>query len=123
MTAMNDGTTPTKPHVLAQLMATIEDRRTNPSEKSYTSKLLAGGVPKIGGKVTEEAREVVEAASEPGDAGRSHFLYECADLTYHLFVLMAHNGVTLPELEAELGRRFGISGLEEKASRPPKTSE
>lgn len=105
--------------VLSRLMATIEDRRAHPSEKSYTSKLLAGGVAKIGGKVAEEAREVIEAASEPGDAGRSHFLYECADLTYHLFVLMALREVRLDELEAELARRFGISGLEEKAARKP----
>ena len=105
--------------VLAQLMAVIEDRRAHPSEKSYTSKLLAGGVPKIGAKIAEEAREVVEAASEPGDAGRSHFVYECADLAYHLFVLMAHRDVRLDEVEAELARRFGISGLEEKASRTP----
>lgn len=107
-------------HVLAQLMQTIEDRQANPSATSYTNKLLAGGVPKIGSKITEEAAEVVEAAGEPGDAGRSHFVYECADLTYHLFVMMAHKGVALNELEAELARRFGISGLAEKASRPPK---
>jgi len=106
--------------VLCQLMATIEGRKAAPSEKSYTSKLLAGGVVKIGGKIEEEAAEVVEAAAEPGDAGRTHFIYECADLVYHLFVMMAHNGVALAEVEAELARRFGISGLEEKASRPPK---
>jgi phosphoribosyl-ATP pyrophosphohydrolase len=110
-------------HVLAQLMQTIADRQANPSATSYTNKLLAGGVPKIGSKITEEAAEVVEAAGEPGDAGRSHFVYECADLTYHLFVMMAHKGVALNELEAELARRFGISGLAEKASRPPKQSE
>lgn len=109
-------------HVLAQLMATIESRRDQPADpmtvkKSYTVKLLEGGVAKIGGKITEEAAEVVEAAGEPGDAGRTHFVYECADLTYHLFVMMAHRGVRLDELEAELARRFGISGLEEKASR------
>lgn len=106
--------------ILSRLMATIESRKAAPSESSYTSKLLAGGVAKIGGKITEEAAEVVEAASEPGDAGRTHFIYECADLTYHLFVMMAHNGVSLAELETELGRRFGISGLAEKAARPPK---
>jgi phosphoribosyl-ATP pyrophosphohydrolase len=116
--AMSDAT-----HVLAQLMQTIEDRQANPSATSYTNKLLAGGVPKIGSKITEEAAEVVEAAGEPGDAGRSHFVYECADLTYHLFVMMAHKGVALNELETELARRFGISGLAEKASRPPKQSE
>jgi phosphoribosyl-ATP pyrophosphohydrolase len=109
-----------KPDILAQLMATIDDRKANPSETSYTTKLLTGGVPKIGAKITEEAREVVEAASEPGDAGRSHFVYECADLVYHLFVMMAHNGVPLADVEAELARRFGMSGLAEKAARPKK---
>ena len=103
--------------VLGQLMAVIEDRKRNPSEKSYTTRLLAGGVDKIGAKVTEEAGEVVEAAREPGDAGRAHFIYETADVLYHLFVLMAHRDVRLDEVEAELARRFGISGLDEKAAR------
>jgi phosphoribosyl-ATP pyrophosphohydrolase len=103
--------------VFAQLMQTIADRKTNPSEKSYTTKLLTGGVAKIGAKITEEAAEVVEAAGEPGDAGRTHFTCECADLLYHLFVMLAHKEVALAEVEAELARRFGISGLEEKASR------
>ena len=48
--------------ILAQLMAVIEDRKRNRPEKSYTTRLFAGGVPKIGEKVTEEAAEVVEAA-------------------------------------------------------------
>lgn len=105
------------PSAFAALMKTIEDRKANPSEKSYTSKLLAGGVTKIGAKIIEEAAEVVEAAGEPGDAGRSHFIYECADLVYHLFVMLGHKDVSLDEIEAELSRRFGTSGLAEKASR------
>lgn len=105
------------PSAFAELMKTIDERKANPSEKSYTSKLLAGGVAKIGAKITEEAAEVVEAAGEPGDAGRSHFIYECADLVYHLFVMLGHKDVTLAELETELARRFGTSGLAEKASR------
>ncbi|HEV7283191.1 MAG TPA: phosphoribosyl-ATP diphosphatase [Pirellulaceae bacterium] len=103
--------------VLSALMRTIRDRRANPSEKSYTSKLFAGGVPKIGAKVTEEAAEAVEAAGEPGDEGRLHLVREAADVVYHLFVLLAHRDVPLEEVEAELARRFGISGLDEKASR------
>jgi phosphoribosyl-ATP pyrophosphohydrolase len=107
--------------VFAQLMRTIDDRKANPSEKSYTTKLLTAGAPKIGAKILEEATEVVEAAGEPGDAGRSHFVYECADLIYHLFVMLGHKNVALEEVEAELARRFGMSGLEEKANRPPKS--
>jgi len=106
-----------KQHVLAQLMAVIEDRKANPPAKSYTTTLLAGGVPKIGEKVREEADEVIEAAGESGEDGRSHLICEAADLIYHLFVMLGHRGVKLAEVEAELAQRFGISGLDEKASR------
>jgi phosphoribosyl-ATP pyrophosphohydrolase len=98
-------------------MATIEDRKKNPSAKSYTSQLLSGGVNAIGGKVTEEAAEVVEAASEPGEEGRQHLVRESADLLYHLLVLLAHRDAGIGDVEAELARRFGISGIEEKAGR------
>jgi phosphoribosyl-ATP pyrophosphohydrolase len=104
-------------NTLAQLMAVIEDRRANPPAKSYTTTLFAGGVPKIGDKIREEAGEVVEAAAEPDEAGRQHLIRESADLIYHLFVMMAHRGVSLSDVEAELARRAGISGLDEKASR------
>lgn len=106
--------------VFAKLMAVIEDRKANPPAKSYTTALFQGGVAKIGGKILEEAGEVVEAAGEPGDAGRSHLIYEAADLIYHLFVLLGHRDVKLPEVEAELARRFGLSGVDEKAARTQK---
>jgi phosphoribosyl-ATP pyrophosphohydrolase len=64
-------------------MAVIEDRKANPPAKSYTTSLLAGGVRKIGAKITEEAAEVVGAAGEPGDQGRAHLIYESGDLLYH----------------------------------------
>jgi phosphoribosyl-ATP pyrophosphohydrolase len=99
-------------------MAVIEDRKARPSEKSYTTRLLAGGVTAIGEKIVEEAHEVVEAAAEPGDAGRTHTTGEAADVIYHLFVLLGWRGIALADVEAELARRFGISGLEEKAARP-----
>jgi phosphoribosyl-ATP pyrophosphohydrolase len=100
-------------------MAVIASRKTAAPASSYTARLLAGGVPKIGAKITEEAAETVEAAGEPGDAGREHLIRETADLLYHLFVMLAHRDVTLADVEAELARREGISGLEEKASRQP----
>ena len=109
---------------LEKLERTIAARAASPNEKSYTSQLLAGGVQKIGAKVTEEAAEVVEAAAELGDAGQEHFIREVGDLVYHLLVLMCFRGKTLADLESELARRFGVSGIAEKASRntAPKTS-
>ena len=104
-------------NILAQLMSVIESRKAAAPEGSYTASLLAGGVEKIGRKITEEAAEVVEAASEDGAPGRTHLIREAADLVYHLFVLLAQREISLGEVEAELVRRFGISGHDEKASR------
>ncbi len=104
-------------HTLARLMATIEDRKANPPAKSYTTALFAGGVAKIGEKIREEAAEVIEAAGEPGEAGRAHLIQEAADLIYHLFVMLGHRDVKLGEVEAVLAGRFGTSGIDEKASR------
>ncbi len=91
-------------------------------ERSYTCKLLAAGVDKIGGKIIEEAAEVVEAASESGELGRQHLVYEAGDLIYHLLVLLRQRGIEFTEVDAELARRFGVSGLAEKASRNKENS-
>lgn len=105
--------------IFAELMAVIEDRKATMPEKSYTTKLFQGGVGKIGEKITEEAAEVVEAAGELGEEGRQHLVREAGDLVYHLLVMLASRDVKLAEVEHELARRFGISGLDEKASRVP----
>jgi phosphoribosyl-ATP pyrophosphohydrolase len=107
----------TQQHILAQLMAVIEDRKINPPAKSYTTTLFAGGVAKIGEKISEEAAEVVEAASEDGEEGRTHLIREAGDLIYHLFVMLGYRDVKLAEVETEIAKRFGISGLDEKANR------
>ncbi len=106
--------------VLAQLMATIEDRRANPPPNSYTAKLFEGGVKKIRAKLIEEAAEVFEAADEPGAEGRTHLLYEAGDLVYHLFVLLGQREISFAELETEMAKRFGVSGLDEKRGRSTK---
>jgi phosphoribosyl-ATP pyrophosphohydrolase len=108
---------PTRP--IDALEETIRQRAADADAgSSYTAKLLAGGVNKIGPKVTEEAGEVVLAAAEEGDKGRAHFIYEVGDLLYHTLVLCRWRGVELAEVEAELARRFGTSGIAEKQSRP-----
>jgi phosphoribosyl-ATP pyrophosphohydrolase len=104
-------------NVLHQLMSVLEDRKINPPPNSYTAKLYSGGDAKIGSKIAEEAHELVEAAGEIGEQGRRHIVYEASDLIYHLLVLLAHHNIKLDDVETEIARRFGQSGLEEKASR------
>lgn len=110
---------PASEAIFRRLMAVIDDRRRNPPPRSYTTTLFQGGVDRIGAKILEEAAEVVEAARESGDAGRAHLVHEAADVVYHLFVLLGFREISLAELEAELARRFGLSGLDEKAARAP----
>jgi len=102
---------------LEHLMTTLQERARTRPPGSYTTKLLDGGPEKIGPKIREEAEELIEAASEPGDDGRAQFIYEAGDLIYHTLVMLAWRGVTLDEVAAELGRREGTSGLTEKANR------
>jgi phosphoribosyl-ATP pyrophosphohydrolase len=104
-------------NILHQLMDVIEDRRQTLPENSYTTQLFAGGVPYISEKIIEEAQEVIEAATEGGTSGRDHVIHEAADLLFHLMVLLGHHDIHILEIETELGRRFGVSGLDEKAAR------
>ena len=103
--------------IFSQLMAVVEDRRQNRPPGSYTARLLDGGVDAIGTKIVEEAAEVVEAARIADEDDRQAIIYEAADLIYHLFVMLCYCGVKLNDVESELARRFGTSGLDEKASR------
>jgi len=80
----------------------IEDRKMNPSEKSYTSSLFREGLPKIAQKVGEEGTEVVVAALAQED---QRLIEEIADLTYHTLVLLSARGLTPSDVVAELERR------------------
>ncbi len=82
--------------------------------RSYTTKLLAGGPAAAGAKVSEEAAEFVQAACGETD---ERVVSEAADLIYHTLVLLACRNVPLASVEDELARRFGVSGLDEKAAR------
>jgi phosphoribosyl-ATP pyrophosphohydrolase len=100
--------------VLGGLERVIVARKEASPDRSYTSRLLTGGLQGIGDKVTEEAGELVRAACEETD---QRVTAEAADLLYHVLVLLAARDVPLAAVMGELARRSGISGLEEKASR------
>ncbi len=100
--------------MLASLEQVIAARKGSDASRSYTAKLLAGGVTLAGSKVAEEAEELVRAAGGEPD---ERVVSEAADLLYHTLVLLACRDVPLGAVEAELARRFGVSGLAEKAAR------
>lgn len=84
------------------LFDVIEDRKRNPTEKSYTSTLFAEGLPRIAQKVGEEGTEVVVAALAQDD---QRLIEEVADLTYHTLVLLSARGLSPADVIAELEKR------------------
>lgn len=111
-----------EPSILFELMDVIVRRKAQPQGgRSYVVSLLQGGVEKIGGKIVEEAAEVVEAADEPGEAGRAHLVHEVADLVFHTLVMLGHRDIPWTAVEAELTRRFGVGGIVEKEARGRET--
>ena len=101
-------------NIFKKIEEIIEARKAESPEKSYVASLMHKGTEKINSKITEEAAEVCEAALEEDHA---HLVYEICDLLFHTMVLAGHRDVSLSEIEQELSRRFGMSGLEEKARR------
>ena len=103
---------------LQKLAAIIEDRLQADPSSSYVAQLRHKGLDKILAKVAEEAEETIEAAREASAAGNTdHLVYEMADLWFHTLVMLACLNSGPDAVLAELERRFGVSGLEEKASR------
>ena len=102
--------------VLGRLWQVIEARRGADPASSYTARLFARGPAKIAQKLGEEAVEaVIEGAKGDGAA----LAAESADLLYHLLVLWAAVGISPADVAAELERREGTSGVEEKSRRKP----
>ena len=99
---------------LARLEQTIAARRAADPGSSYVASLYARGLPVIARKLGEEAVEAVIAALTED---RSELIGEAADVVFHLMVLIGAKDIALAEVLAELDRREGVSGLEEKASR------
>lgn len=100
--------------ILADLARVLEQRKQGDPETSYVARLYNKGLPAILKKVGEEATEVILAGQSEGDDA---LVREVADLWFHTLILLAHRGLGPREVLAELGRRSGTSGIEEKNGR------
>ena len=99
--------------VLARLTAVLRERLAADPDASYTARLRRAGLPAIAAKIVEEAGETAAAAEGP----ERELVREVADVWFHTLVLLAARGLGAADVLAELQRRFGVSGLEEKARR------
>jgi len=100
--------------ILDRIAADIEERKGGDPAKSYVAKLLSQGEDAVLKKIGEEATETVLAAKS-GD--RLHLVREVTDLWFHCMIVLAHHGLGPRDVLAEMQRREGISGIDEKAAR------
>lgn len=100
--------------VLTRLEEVLEQRKNADPDSSYVAKLYHKGLDSILKKIGEEATETVMAAK---DGEKEKIIYETADLWFHCMVLLSQQNIKVEDVLNELDRRFGLSGLEEKASR------
>ncbi len=100
--------------VLQQLADVLEQRKQQSADQSYVASLYAKGLDHILKKIGEEATETVIAAK---DGDKDKIIYETADLWFHCMVMLADQGLGPDLVIKELQRRFGLSGLQEKAQR------
>ena len=101
--------------VLHRLQATLVERKAAAPDSSYVAGLYAKGTDSICKKVAEEAAETIMAAK---DGDHLHLVREVADLWFHSLILLNHFDLGVDDVLFELRRREGISGIDEKASRP-----
>ncbi len=99
--------------ILDMLYEMVLKRKRDPQADSYVASLLKGGDDRILKKVTEEAGEVLLAVK---NHNKEEIVYEVADLLFHTIVALGHCGIPVTDIQQELGRRFGQSGLKSKSS-------
>jgi len=101
-------------HILDAVYQVILERKANPTDNSYTASLMKKGIDSILKKIGEEGTELVIA----GKGGtREEIVCETADLFFHTLVLLGYRNIPPEDVYAELRRRFGVSGIDEKNSR------
>ena len=105
-------------HILTELTQVLEQRKQATADSSYVASLHKKGLNKILEKVGEECTETLLAAKDAERSGDTYELVgETADLWFHSLVMLSHLGLSADDVLQELARRFGLSGLEEKAAR------
>ena len=114
VTLLSNATAMSSHDVLAELSQVLRQRKGSSADESYVARLYAEGIDKILKKVGEEATETVIAAK---DGDREAVIRETADLWFHTMVMLTHLDVEPSKVLDELARRFGTSGLVEKAAR------
>ena len=104
--------------ILAELTEILEQRKAAEPDSSYVASLYNKGLDAILKKVGEEATETVMAAKDVAQGGDiDKLVYEVADLWFHTMILLADQNLSADDVLAELARRFGVSGHDEKAAR------
>lgn len=103
---------------LMRIAQVIESRKQSDPTESYVSSLFHKGLNKILEKVGEESVETIIAAKDCANGGsKENLIYETADLWFHSLIMLAALGESPEAVLQELERRFGLSGLDEKAAR------
>lgn len=116
--------------ILNELEQVLEDRKKADSSSSYVASLYDKGLDQILKKLGEECAETIIAAknithikacnTSDNQEEQAHLIYEASDLIFHLLVLLRHQNIAFSDIESELARRFGLSGIAEKAARSGK---
>ncbi len=123
-TTQATASTPSTTDTLMRLAAIIDSRKGGDPDVSYVSRLFHKGDDAVLKKIGEEATEVVLAAKDTRHGGETKALVgEVADLWFHCLVMLSHYDLSPADVLAELERREGMSGIEEKALRKSRERE
>ena len=106
-----------KKDIILEISAILEKRKGSLADSSYTKSLFDKGLAEILSKVSEESNELIEAAESNDENKKKKLIHETADLWFHTMVLLSYEGISAGKVLNELEKRFGTSGLDEKASR------
>lgn len=104
-------------HIIIEIAEILERRKESTAISSYTKSLFDKGLEEILSKISEESEELIEAAKDKSKNKKKKLIHETADLWFHTMVLLSYEDISAKEILDELEKRFGTSGLDEKASR------